>query len=86
MTCFRQSYSYDTVTYNIQQESNITSKVNKESQNCAFCVKSLEDGNTVKLYHTRGCDTINQTIEKRDDSIEVKEGDKVNAGGHTQTI
>ena len=39
-----------------------------ESQNCVFCVKSPEDGNTVE----RGCDTINQASEKRCDSIEVK--------------
>ena len=44
-----------------------------ESQNCVFCEKSLEDCNTVKLYQ-KG---INQTSEKRSDSIKVKEGDKV---------
>ena len=29
--------------------------VNLESQNCVFCQKSFEEGNTVKLYQTR-CD------------------------------
>ena len=46
-----------------------------ESQNCVFCVKSLKDSNTVKLYQNRGCDTINQASEKRCDSIKAKEGD-----------
>ena len=46
-----------------------------ESQNYVFCVKSPKDGNTVKLYQNRGCDTINQASEKRCDCIEVKEGD-----------
>ena len=45
-----------------------------ESQNCVFCEKSLEVGNTVKLY-TKGCDTINKASKKRGDRIEVKEGD-----------
>ena len=44
-----------------------------ESQNCVFCEKSLEECNTVKLYQKES-DTINQTSEKRSDSIKVKEG------------
>ena len=47
-----------------------------ESQKCVFCEKSLKEGNTVKLYQ-KGCDTINQASEKRGDSSEVKEGDRV---------
>ena len=39
-----------------------------ESQNCVFFVKSLEDGNTAKLYHYS---------EKICDSTEVKEEDRV---------
>ena len=34
-----------------------------ESQNCVFCEKSLEEGNTVKLY-PKGCDTINQASKE----------------------
>ena len=48
-----------------------------ESQNCVFYVKSLKGGNTVRLYQNRGCDTINQAIDKRGDNIKVKEGDRV---------
>ena len=47
-----------------------------ESQNCVFCEKSLKEGNTVKLYE-KGCDTINQASEKRGDSIDMKEADRV---------
>ena len=55
-----------------------------ESQNCAFCEKSLEECNTVKLYQ-KGCDTINQASEKGGDRVEVKKGEPIkNAGGHTQ--
>ena len=45
--------------------------------NLCICGNSLEECNTVKLYQ-KGCETINQASEKRRDSIEVKEGDKVN--------
>ena len=47
-----------------------------DGQNCVFCEKSLEEGNTVKLY-LKGCDTINQASKKRGDNIEVKEGDRI---------
>ena len=46
-------------------------KMIMESQNCVFCESSLIRGNTVKLY-PKGCDTINQVSERRDDSIGVK--------------
>ena len=47
-----------------------------DGQNCVFCEKSGQEGNTVKLY-PKGCDTIKRASKKRGDSIEVKEGDKV---------
>ena len=47
-----------------------------ESQNCVFCENLLEESNTVMLYPKRS-DTINQASKKKDDSIEVKEGDGV---------
>ena len=54
------------------------------SQDCAFFEKSLEEGNTVKIY-PKGCDTKNQANDKRGGNIEVKKGDRLhtNAGGHT---
>ena len=50
-------------------------KMIMESQNCVFCEFSLIRGNTVKLY-PKGCDTINQASERRDDSIGVKKSDR----------